>query len=334
MRIVQLIDIRQTRRIALVDEPNLILIDELFDSMYSLALMALKTGTTLDALITANLTQESLPYDAIYEGTSGWQLLPAIDHPLDPRFCMVSGTGLTHKASAENRQKMHDAQAASQWTDSMKMYQWGLEGGKPAPGRMGVQPEWFYKGNGRVLKAHNSLLTIPSYGDDGGEEPELAALYINDETGTPHRIGFATANEFSDHVMEKKNYLYLAPSKIRNCAIGPELVLTDTIEDVKGEVSVERQGQMLWQQAIHTGETHMAHSLQNLEYHHFKYDNHRIPFDLHVHFLGADAFSFGAGIQLTEGDIMRVQWQDMGRPLVNTLVFGKREEVPLHIKNL
>ncbi|MPR32358.1 AraD1 family protein [Salmonirosea aquatica] len=333
MRIVQLIDIQHNRRIALVEEPRLILIDE-YDSVYALAISALKDSTTLEALINAKRTQDHLPYDAVYEGTSDWRLLPAVDHPLDPRFCMVSGTGLTHKASAENRQKMHDAQAASQLTDSMKIYQWGLEGGKPAPGGIGVQPEWFYKGNGSVLKPHNAVLTIPNFGDDGGEEPELAAVYINDETGTPHRIGFATANEFSDHVMEKKNYLYLAPSKIRNCAIGPELVLAGTIEDVPGEVSVERQGKTLWKQAIKTGETHMAHSIRNLEYHHFKYDNHRLPFDLHVHFLGADAFSFGAGIQLAEGDTMRVQWEGMGRPLLNTVGIDARDEVPLQINNL
>jgi len=333
MRLVQLIDPSNTRRIALVQEPNLTLI-EAFDSVYALAISALKNSTTLAALIQKNITQQYLPYDAVYEGTSNWRLLPAVDHPVDPRFCLVSGTGLTHKASAENRQKMHDAEVASQLTDSMKMYQWGLEGGKPASDAIGVQPEWFYKGNGSVLKAHNAVLTIPNYGDDGGEEPELAAIYINDEEGTPHRIGFATANEFSDHVMEKKNYLYLAPSKIRNCAIGPELILTDTLDDVRGEVALERQGQIVWQQAIKTGEAHMAHSLQNLEYHHFKYANHRLPFDLHVHFLGADAFSFGAGFLLAEGDTMRVQWEGMGRPLVNTLALDHREEVPLHINNL
>lgn len=333
MRIVQIVNRSITRRIALVNEPNLTFIGD-FDSVYALAIWALKNGSTLKNAIRDNLTVENLPYDAVYQGTSGWKLLPAVDHPIDPRFCMVSGTGLTHKASAENRQKMHDAQTASQLTDSMKIYQWGLEGGKPESGQIGVQPEWFYKGNGSVLKAHNEALTIPNYGDDGGEEPELAAIYINDEQGTPHRIGFATANEFSDHVMEKKNYLYLAPSKIRNCALGPELVLTDTIETIQGEVSVEREGKTLWKQAIKTGEIHMAHSLQNLEYHHFKYPNHRLPLDLHVHFLGADAFSFGAGIQLAEGDIMRVHWEGMGRPLVNTLGIDHRKEVPLKITNL
>jgi hypothetical protein len=31
----------------------------------------------------------------------------------------------------------------------------------------------------------------------------------------PRRVGFALGNEFSDHTLEKKNYLYLAHSKGR-----------------------------------------------------------------------------------------------------------------------
>ena len=140
--------------------------------------------------------------------------------------CFISGTGLTHKASAENRNNMHDKQAAGQLTDSMEMYLWGEEGGKPGTGKIGVQPEWFFKGNGTGLKGHSQTLEIPAYADDGGEEPEIAGIYLISDTGTPYRLGFTQGNEFSDHVMEKKNYLYLAPSKIRECfhrpRTGPE----------------------------------------------------------------------------------------------------------------
>ena len=33
----------------------------------------------------------------------------------------------------------------------MKMFNLGLEGGKPEDGSAGVQPEWFYKGDGSVI---------------------------------------------------------------------------------------------------------------------------------------------------------------------------------------
>jgi hypothetical protein len=61
----------------------------------------------------------------------------------------------------------------------------------------------------------------------------------------------------------------------------------------------------------------MCHSLDNIEHHHFKFEGHRRPGDLHVHFFGADAFSFGAGIKLNDGDVMKVRFEGFGRPLCN-----------------
>lgn len=78
----------------------------------------------------------------------------------------------------------------------------------------------------------------------------------------------------------------------------------------------------------------MAHSLENLEYHHFKYPNHRLPNDLHVHFLGADAFSFGENVALETGDTMVVQWDGMGRALQNTLHLDESNESTLRIQSL
>ncbi len=316
--LVQLIHSNGQRRVAIVREPDLVLI-RYFNSIFSLAQEALERAISLRTLLEEIPTDGHLAYDDVYEGTADWKLLPAMDHPTDPRFCMISGTGLTHKASAESRQNMHDTKDEPELTDSMRMYRWGLEGGKPEPGHVGVQPEWFYKGNGSLLRGHRDELLVPAFGDDGGEEPELAAVYINDKDGIPHRIGFVTGNEFSDHVMERRNYLYLAPSKLRTCALGPELVLVDHIAEIKGKVSVHRNGAILWEKEIKSGENNMAHSLENLEYHHFKYPNHRVPMDLHVHFLGADAFSFGANIQLADGDEMVVAWESLGRALRNRL---------------
>src|SRR5512144_1955600 len=100
----------------------------------------------------------------------------------------------------------------------------------------------------------------------------------------------AAGNEFSDHALEKRNYLYLASSKLRTCALGPELVLDPQFDHVSGEVSIERSGAVLWSKPIRSGESAMCHSLANIEHHHFKFDAHRRPGDVHVHFYGADAF--------------------------------------------
>jgi hypothetical protein len=204
------------------------------------------------------------------------------------------------------------------------MYLSGVEGGRPAAGEIGVQPEWFYKGTGAVLRAHGEPIEQPDFAEDGGEEPEVAAIYLVDHDGTPWRLGFAAANEFSDHVMERRNYLYLAHSKLRECAIGPELAVGEDFQELTGTVRIVRGEQTAWSHEVQSGDAHMAHTLANLEYHHFKYDAHRIPGQAHVHFLGAAAFSFGADVKLADGDIMEVSWPQLGRPLRNTLRVDSR----------
>ena len=332
-RLVQLINESRNRAVALVAEPHLHLLKD-FGSVYELITMCIDQEKKLIDFLQKTALSETLRYDDVYHRKSSWRLLPAFDHPEDVMQCVVSGTGLTHLASAENRQKMHQATTAAKETDSMKMYRWGKDGGKPNEGTIGVQPEWFYKGNGGILRAHGESLAIPGYAEDGGEEPEIAGIYYVDRQGIPYRIGMATANEFSDHGMERRNYLYLAPSKIRQCAIGPELVIGAEFKQVAGTVSIERQGRLLWKKEVKTGEKNMTHSLDNLEHHHFKYANHRLPGQCHIHFFGADAFSFGEGIELQDGDAVKIKWDGFGRPLINRIRFDVPEDAPFTVRNL
>ena len=209
--------------------------------------------------------------------------------------------------------------AAEPVTDSMRMFQWGVEGGRPAKGEIGIAPEWFYKGTGSILQPPFAPLTIPAYAEDGGEEAEVAGIYVIAEDGTPYRIGMATGNEFSDHQFEKRNYLNLAGSKLRTCSLGPELVVDAAFQAVDGEVRIERGGDTIWSKKVATGEENMCHSLANLEHHHFKFEGHRQPGDVHVHFFGAHSLSFGEGVVLKDGDWMEVRYEGFGRPLRNPI---------------
>ena len=249
----------------MVEEPRLRLLTGV-ESVYELAQDCLRHRTGIGGLVEQLQSDELVDYDAVYAGDSEWKILPSADLPAEQARCLVTGTGLTHKASAENRNAMHAAAQAI--TDSTRMYESGVAGGRPATGEIGTAPEWFYKGTGAVLRAHEEPLTVPEYAEDGGEEPEVAGVYLIDDSGMPRRIGFTTANEFSDHIVERRNYLYLASSKLRGCSIGPELVIGGGFEDAPGEVSVERNGSILWSRQIRTGESAMSHSLANLEHHH------------------------------------------------------------------
>ncbi|NND35458.1 MAG: GguC protein, partial [Saprospiraceae bacterium] len=154
MHLVQLRHEGGERRVALVDAEQLHLLTRQYPTTYHLASTVVDSKKLLSQTVEGALSSMVLDYDAIYRQRSQWQILPAIDHP-NQSECLVTGTGLTHKASAANRQKMHLAADDQDLTDSMQMYLWGEERGKPPAGKIGVQPEWFYKGNGSVLRAHD-----------------------------------------------------------------------------------------------------------------------------------------------------------------------------------
>src|SRR5579872_5364996 len=91
------------RRVALVEEPNVRLLDGC-PSIFELARVAIAAGVKLSEVVRQRAKRETLEYDPIYDGRSDWRLLPAIDHPEEVSRCLISGTGLTHLGSARGRQ--------------------------------------------------------------------------------------------------------------------------------------------------------------------------------------------------------------------------------------
>jgi len=283
-------------------------------STYELARAAADSGRTLAAVIAGHGLGEAV--DLVRLAAEGRVTHP-IMHP-DPAHLHLTGTGLTHLGSAAARDAMHAKAAAEDATDSMRMFRMGLEGGKPASGP-GVQPEWFYKGNGHAVAAPGEPLVMPAFAEDGGEEPEIAGIYIIAADGTPARIGWALANEFSDHVTERVNYLWLAHSKQRMAAFGPEILIGDLPASVEGTSRIRRDGAVLWERAFLSGEANMSHAIANLEHHHFKYDVFRQPGDVHVHMFGTATLSFADGIRTRPGDVFEISAAPFGLPLVNPL---------------
>ena len=286
-----------------------------FRSSYQLAIAAIDAGESLADMVSPRIGEEVVDLEAAQaEG----RLLPPIDHQ-DPAHIHLTGTGLTHLGSAEGRDKMHKAAAGGTVTDSMRMFIMGVEGGKPAAGGTGVQPEWFYKGDGTCLVGTGAELRSPEFALDGSEEPEIAGIYVIDPDGNPRRLGFALANEFSDHVTERGNYLWLAHSKLRPAAVGAELLVGSLPEDVRGTSRILRGGEVLWEKPFLSGEANMSHSIANLEHHHFKYPLFRKPGDVHVHFFGTATLSFSDGVKTQAGDLFEVSAEPFLLPLRNPL---------------
>ena len=283
-------------------------------STYDLAKKAIAKKQSLEAAVAAQGLGDSVDIAvALAEG----RVLAPIDHP-DPAHLVVTGTGLTHLGSAEGRNSMHK-KLEGELTDSMKMFKHGLEGGKPRPGEEGFQPEWFYKGDGASVIAPEAAFPSPAFAQDGGEEPEIVGLYIIGDDGTPYRLGFALGNEFSDHVTEKFNYLWLAHSKLRPCSFGPELLTGTLPANVQGRSKVRRGNELIFDAPFVSGEDNMSHTIANLEHHHFKYDGFRRPGDVHAHFFGTATLSFSAGVQTKPGDVFEIEADAFLFPLRNAL---------------
>lgn len=325
------------RRVALVEEPHLHCLEEV-NSVYELASDCIRSGQSFSERVSHLAAGTSLSYNEIYDERGEWRLISPIDVPGMPERLLVSGTGLTHLGSAKDRQTMHLQTAHDPnkpMTDSMRMFEWGLVGGRPSEGEIGIAPEWFYKGDSTVLRAPFEPLTVPSHAEDGGEEAELAGVYIVTPHGKPVRLGICTGNEFSDHKFERRNYLNLAGSKLRACSIGPELVVGADFKAASGEVRIERGGKIIWSKAIESGEENMAHSLTNIEHHHFKFEGHRVPGHVHVHYYGAHSLSFGEGVTLEDGDWMQVKFEGYGRPLRNPIAIqNKNTDKLVRVQNI
>ena len=325
MRLIQFHICESGRRVGLVDG------DTVFDltksnpewtCIHKIFHAARRAGKTIEQYISGSAPgsdDASFGYEKLLSqrpgDPDGW-ILPPVDHP-DPAHCIVAGTGLTHLGSTSQRDSMHKNENVSK-TDSQKIFEMGLEGGKPESGVRGIQPEWFYKGTGKILRGHNDFLDIPSFTEDGGEEPEIVGCYIIGDDGIPYRLGFTTANEWSDHIMERVNYLWLAHAKMRTCSIGPELITDQPFKDIRGTCRIHRGEEVIYDSGeLLTGEENMSHSLANLEDHNFKYPQFRVPGDVHIHFFGTMKLSFGSRGPLQDQDRIEIQFQGMGAPLVN-----------------
>ena len=297
-------------------------------STYELAVAAIMADKTIADLVNElELGEEVDVAVALSEG----RVLAPIDHP-DAAHLHLTGTGLTHLGSAEGRAKMHakataDGNADADMTDSMRMFLMGVKNGKPASGQVGAQPEWFYKGNGHTLVGPGAALESPAFAEDGGEEPEMAGVYVIGKDGAPHRVGFVLANEFSDHVVEKQNYLWLAHSKLRPASLGVELLVGDLPRHIEGTSRIWRGNEVVWEKPFLSGEDNMSHTIDNLEHHHFKYSLFRQPGDVHVHCFGTATASFADGIKTQDGDVFEITASPYVYGLRNPLKTRPEEKV-------
>ncbi len=340
MRVVQFVIPGDGRRVGFIDGEDVVDVtaaDESLTSVFDVFEASQLAGKSFDDTLLAASTNAAIgarrSYSDLLSAEVGGDLpylLAPFDHP-DTHRMIVSGTGLTHTGSMKSRDQMHSGEkttAEEPTTDSARMFQMGIDGGKPAPGERGVSPEWFYKGNGTIVRGPGEGIEMPAFALDGGEEPELSGCYFIDKHGVPNRVGFTLGNEWADHETERINYLYLAPSKLRSCAIGPELVTDFEFDELTLECTVERDGKLIYESGpLYSGEEYMSHSLANCEDHHFKYPLHRVPGDAHIHFFGTSQISYSTrDWKFQPGDVITISSEGFSAALSNTVIGGDPAE--------
>lgn len=333
MRTIQFTDAAGRPRVGLVDGDTIRLIENR-DGIYALAMEAIDTGRSLSEVILSSVGAETGSYDAIEaEG----RLLAPVGHPDGPAHFLITGTGLTHIGSAATRNAKHAGvtdPANPPKSDSMRLFEQGLAGGKPVGDAIGAMPEWFFKGTGACLVAPGAPLRSPNFARSCAEEPEITGIYVIAPDGTPCRIGYVIANDLSDHETEMQNFMYVAPSKLRDCAMGPELLIGDLPTLVEGSSRIVRDGQVIWEGRFESGDEAMSYSIANLEHHHFRHVHFRRPGDLHAHLFGCPVMSFGDGVRTHSGDVFEFEIPDFGRPLRNPVIFEPGSPALVRVRQL
>jgi hypothetical protein len=316
LRLLQFLRPDGERAVGLVDASDEVRVLAGCASTYALAARALAERVPLARLAKKLAGAERVDYDELVERRA---VLVPLDHP-DPAHMLVSSSGLTHLGSERGREHLRRAVQAdeSTLTDSLRLFKLGLERGRPnGNGLPGVAPEWHFKGTGHSVVHPFHDFPVASFAEDASEEPELAGLYLIGADGMPRRLGFALGNELSDHVTERSNSGLVPHSKLGGSSFGPELLLDDLPASIAGVSRIVRKGRKRWEKPFLTGEDNMSHSIGNIEFHHFKYDQFLKPGDVHVHYFGTATLSFAEGIKVDASCRFEISAPPFGRPLVN-----------------
>ena len=170
--------------------------------------------------------------------------------------------------------------------------------GGRATGEIGIAPEWFYKGDGSRCALPFEPLEIPGHAEDGGEEAEIAGVYLIAEDGTPFASAWRWATSFPTTNSRSATTSILPARSCAPAALGRSWWLALSLPTSVARSVWSARERRFGTRQIASGEENMCHSLANMEHHHFKFAGHRQPGSVHVHFFGADALSFGEGVVL------------------------------------
>lgn len=186
-------------------------------------------------------------------------------------------------------------------------------------------PDWIYKGDGRAIGAPGMALLVSDFAPDSGTGPSVAAVYIVSDSGTPFRIGFAMANDFSDRILTTQSHAAVVQGRLRPLALGPEMVLAALPEGINGSLRLTRDAGAITDIAISTGRDNLEAAIARLERDHFASDSLCQPGQLHILVI---ALAQGITASASIGDTTTLTLSGFGLPLCNPLHHAPRGPDP------
>ena len=234
---------------------------------------------------------------------------------------IVTGTGLTHLGSAEGRDKMHkDLADPSKLTHSMRMFKMGVS---RAAGRVRAKPARSLNGFIRAT-VHPSQLqreTCPArrLRSTAAKSQRSSGVYLIDDSGLLVCVGFVLGNEFSDHVTERHNYLWLAHSKLRPQALAGASGRRSARGHQRHVPSSGAACKLVWEKPV---------SVRRTEHGPLDHQSRGAPLQVWLvsptrrrprPFLRHSHRSFSDGVKTQKGDVFEIECDTFGLPLRNRL---------------
>ncbi|MCM1011819.1 fumarylacetoacetate (FAA) hydrolase [Brevibacterium sp. XM4083] len=217
------------------------------------------------------------------------RLIPAL--PRDGRESLVSGFMRTHRSKFEDSE----------------------------PEGSGFPPNWFFKGFGSWLKLDGENLVVPQRAVALIEEPELVVVYINDDEGTPHYVGYTFGNDLCDIGLHRQNPGWNPYCKLCDTAILDGIRTGRPPAHAEGTTRISRDSQPVWEGTFDCGEDALQFPVDAMVSHLFTFPAMHRPGMVNYIYLGADLASFHDGFRIADKDTISISIPEHGVNLTNTI---------------
>ncbi|MFI1993762.1 hypothetical protein [Actinoplanes sp. NPDC020271] len=193
----------------------------------------------------------------------------------------------------------------------------------PAPDEEFRAPNWLIKGNGSWLETNGGPLNVTASAVALLEEPEVALVFVNDESGAPHYAGYTFANDLNDIGLHLQNPWGWTPyAKLCDTSMTPWLFLGEPPRTVTGQIIIERGGAAAWKGDFTCGADSIFQRVPDMVNHLFSFPGLRRAGLVSYVLLGSDKASWHAGFRIADGDRITFDLASHGVVLSNEVRYA------------